>query len=471
MRKERDSFGMAMVPSEAYYGIFTQRAMGNFPISRLRLQMELIKAYAQIKRAAAVSNIKAGRLGGKIGSAIVRASEEVIDSKPGSRLWDQFPVDVFQAGAGTSTNMNLNEVIANRALEILGKKRGDYKAINPNDHVNMSQSTNDTFHDAIHIAAYVQVQERLIPALMGYERAVKKKARSFSRIVKLGRTHLMDAVPITLGQEFSGYSIASEMELMGHSARGLSFLSLGGTAVGTGINTDPDFAGIALTALNSHLGHGFRISPNRFSYMQNLSAIAEASGALKVLALRFIKIANDLRFLSSGPNSGIGEITLPAVQPGSSIMPGKVNPSIPEMLDMVCFKVIGNDLTVSLAAQNGQLDLNVFGPVAAYSLLESLEIMANGVGIFTNKCILGIKPNVKRIAFNLSRSAEIATVLAPMLGYGVASEIIEEAVRKGVDIKELILKRKILTRKELDSAFEPMALTKPNLNRKKADGV
>jgi aspartate ammonia-lyase len=447
MRIEEDSFGKVNVPSDAYFGAFTQRAVNNFSVSRLKLQMEFIVSYAIIKRSAALANMQLGMLDGKIGRAIVKACDEIIHMNPKGKLWNQFPVDVFQAGAGTSTNMNLNEVIANRALEILGHKRGNYNLINPNDHVNMSQSTNDTFHDAIHIASYYMIVTKLLPALKNYRSAIKKKAKEFSKITKSGRTHLRDAVPITLGQEFEA----------------LKVLSLGGTAVGTGINTDPRFSALAVKELNKFTSYNFQIVKNRFAYMQNLTGESEISGNLKTLAVKFIRVANDIRLLSSGPNTGLNEISIPALQPGSSIMPGKVNPSIPEMLDMVCFKIIGNDLTITMAAQAGQLELNVFSPVAAYSLLESIGILANGLELFTDKCISGIKPNIAVMNYYLEHSEGIATLLSPIIGYAKTAKLVKESERRKISIKELIIEKKILTKRELESVFSPSKLTKPNL--------
>lgn len=463
MRTEEDSFGKVNVPSDAYYGPFTQRAIENFPVSRLKMQMELIVSYAIIKRSAALSNMRLGYLDKKIGRAIVKACDEIKRTNPKDKFWNQFPIDVFQAGAGTSVNMNLNEVIANRALEILGHKRGSYRIINPNDHVNMSQSTNDTFHDAIHIASYYMIKEMLLPALKNYRSVLKRKAKEFSGVIKSGRTHLMDAVPITFGQELEGYSIGSQISRLEYSLKGLQVLSLGGTAVGTGINTDPRFAGLAVKELNKYTHYKFEVVRNRFSYMQNLTGEAEISSNLKTLSLKFIKVANDIRLLSSGPDTGLNEISIPSVQPGSSIMPGKINPSIPEMLEMVCYKVLGNDLTISMAAQAGQLELNVFGPVAAYCLLESIGILANGVDVFTKKCIAGIKPNKDVMRYNFERSSSIATVLSPIIGYSDTAKLVKESLRRKMSVKDLILEKKIIPKRELDLLLSPLNLTKPNL--------
>jgi fumarate hydratase class II len=463
MRSERDSLGRLGVPSEAYYGAFTQRAINNFPVSKLRLQMEFIVSYAMIKKSAAIANMHIGSLDRKKGNAIAKACDEVIHANPKGKLWNQFPVDVFQAGAGTSTNMNMNEVIANRALELLGHRKGSYDIINPNDHVNMSQSTNDTFHDAIHVASYYMVMEKLLPALREYRKAIKSKSKEFSNLTKSGRTHLTDAVPITFGQELDGYSIGSQIKRLEDSLESVRVLSLGGTAVGTGLNTYPKFASLALKELNKESGYKFQIVKNRFAYMQNLTGEAEISGNLKTLALKFIKVANDIRLLASGPNTGLAEISIPEVQAGSSIMPGKVNPSIPEMLDMVCFKVVGNDLTIAMAAQAGQLELNVFGPVVAYSLLESIALLANGINIFTRRCTNGIRPNRTVMAYNFEHSASIATVLSPILGYVETARLVRESERRNIRIRDLIIEKGILTKRELEIVFNPSNVTKPNL--------
>ncbi len=459
MRTERDSFGNAKVPSEAYYGVFTQRSINNFPVSGNRFQKELIWAYAAIKGSAAMANSKLGRLNPKIAKAIVKASNEVLMGKHSG----QFPIDVFQAGAGTSTNMNVNEVIANRALEILGHKRGNYEIINPNDHVNMSQSTNDTFESATQMAAYHLIVTKLIPSLEEYQNAIRKKSKEFSGVVKSGRTHLMDAVPIRLGQEFSGYSIDQEINEIKGSSEGLLYLNSGGTAVGTGINTSPKFKKLFFKEVNRITGYNFKPSRNLFASTQNITTIAEASSRLRNLCLKLLKASNDIRLMSSGPYAGINEITLPEVQPGSSIMPGKVNPSMAEMLGMVCFKVMGNDETIALAAQAGQFELNVFSPVAAYCLLEEIEILANGVRLFTEKCLYGIKPNATQMNYYFEHSAAVATALSPRLGYSETAKLVKEAVKRNISVRNLVLEKKLLARKELDELLSPSKLTKPNL--------
>ena len=459
VRVEEDSFGKVKVPSGAYYGPFTQRAIDNFPISGTSFQKELIGAYALIKRSAAIANARLGGLDPRISKAIVKASDEVLKGK----YLDQFPIDVFQAGTGTSTNMNVNEVIANRALEILGCKIGNYRVVNPNDHVNMSQSTNDTFQSAVHMAAYWTISSRLIPALKKYQKTVEDKSREFSKIIKSGRTHLMDAVPLTLGQEFGGYTIEQEIKEIKEAENDLLALSIGGTAVGTGLNTYPQFKGIFFKELNKKTGCKFRPVKNVFAMTQNLTTIAETSSKLKELSLKLIKVSNDIRLMSSGPYTGLEEITIPEVQPGSSIMPGKVNPSMPEMMTMVCFRVIGNDASITMAAQGGQFELNIFGPLAAYCLLESIQILANGLDVFTRRCVAKIRPNRKVLKYYFEHSAEIATALSPILGYSKTARLVKEAEKRRMSIRDLALEKKLLSKKELDTILNPSRLTKPDL--------
>ena len=463
MRTEEDSFGKVKVPSDAYYGSFTQRAVNNFPISRVGFQKELIGAYALIKEFSAVANAELGNLDPRISKAIVLASREVVKGKHR----DQFPVDVFQAGAGTSTNMNVNEVIANRALEIMGHKKGNYKLINPNDHVNMSQATNDTFQSAVHMAAYCMIDSKLMPALNRYQKQIEKKSGEFSKIIKSGRTHLMDAVPITLGQEFSGYSIEQEIREIKEVSDELLLLNIGGTAVGTGLNTNPRFKSTFFRELNKGTGYHFRPVKNNFAMTQNLTTIAKASSALKELTLKLIKMANDIRLMSSGPYTGLKEITIPQVQPGSSIMPGKINPSMAEMLTMVCFRVMGNDASITMAAQAGQFELNVFGPLAAYNLLESIQILSNGIDVFTTRCIAGIKPNKTALNYYFEHSSALATALSPKLGYATTAKLVKEAEKRNIGIRKLALEKKLLSKSELDQILKPSKLTKPNLPSKK----
>lgn len=459
MRTEEDSLGKVKVPSDAYYGPITQRSVENFPISGVEFQKEFIRSYAVLKRSAAIANAKLGALDPKISKAIVSACDDVIKGK----YADQFPIDVFQAGTGTATNMNVNEVIANIALEKLGHRKGNYKVVNPNDHVNMAQSTNDTFQSTAHIAAYTMIKERLMPALEKYQKTIKGKATEFSKIVKSGRTHLMDAVPITLGQEIGGYSIDRELDSINETLARLLHLSVGGTAVGTGLNTYPKYKELFFRELDMYTGYRFVPVKNTFEMTQNLTVLAETSSKLRNLALKFTRVCNDIRLLQSGPYSGLSEISIPPAMPGSSIMPGKVNPSIPEMFTMVCFRVIGNDTAMTLAAQGGQFELNIFVPLAAYTLLESISIFANGARVFTDKCVSGIKPNRERIRKYFERNAEVATALNPVLGYAKVAKLVEEAEKKDIGIIELALRKKLLTKKELDRILDPSRLTKPDL--------
>ena len=455
MRKEKDSLGIVSVPAHAYYGAQTQRAVENFPISGRRINSEFIKSYAAIKKAAALANSKLGHLDARKAKAIERACDEIMAGK----LLDQFVVDAYQAGAGTSTNMNVNEVVANRATEMLGGKKGKY-TVHPNDHVNMSQSTNDTYHVCIHVSAYSMTKNGLVPALEHLERELAKKAHSFSKIVKVGRTHMQDAVPITLGEEFSGYSdsVRDCRINLERTVKTMLEVSFGGTAVGTGINADKHYSDVTIKELDRITGISFVKSKNFFKETQNQNEETELSGALKSLAIALNKIANDLVLMSSGPEAGLNELELPALQPGSSIMAGKVNPSAAEMLNMVCFQVIGNDLTITEAARSGQLELNVYMPVIAYNLLESINTMANAVNIFSTKCVSGIKANKKRIAVYVGKDSIIATALVPRLGYEKVAEIVKMAQKTGRPVKEIVLKMKLMNKKELDKLLDARKL-------------
>ncbi len=451
-RVEKDVLGEVKVPEDAYYGSWTERAKGNFPISGRRIHPGFIRAYVMVKRSAALANMKIGKLDRKKCDAIVKACNEILAGK----LHDQFIVDAFQAGAGTSTNMNVNEVVANRAIEILGGKKGDYSIVHPNDHVNMSQSTNDTFHTVTHISTYLAVRENLLPALETLKKSFEGKAEEFKDIIKVGRTHLQDAVPMTLGQEFGAYASA-----ISHSIKWLQMivdamleLSIGGTAVGTSINAGSKYVDAVLDEIRKVTGVSFGKSKNFFNASQNQNVEAEVSAALKSLAVALGKISNDLRLLSSGPRAGIGEITLPEVQPGSSIMPGKINPTIPEMLNMVCFEVIGNDITVAEAAQGGQLELNVFMPIIAFNLLYSVEILTSGIKVFTNKCVNGIGANKKRIEQNLEGNLSLATALVPHIGYKKASEVARKAYLEDKTVRQVCLEMKLLKEKELDKILD-----------------
>lgn len=456
-RIEKDFLGEVEVPLDAYFGVQTYRAVENFPISGLRLPREFIRAQGIIKYSAAKANMAVGRLDKRLGDAITRAAKEVIDGK----LDSSFVVDVFQSGAGTSQNMNANEVIANRAIEILGGGRGEYKLVHPNDHVNMAQSTNDTIHVAIHIAALESVTRDLLPALRRLHRSLDNKGHEFQDVVKIGRTHLQDAVPITLGQEFSGYAsmIKHCIGRIEHASENLRELNFGGTAVGTGLNAHPNFSELAIREVVSLTGIEFRRASNMFEATQNLDAAVEASSSLKITAVSFTKIANDLRLLSSGPAAGLGEIQLPSVQPGSSIMPGKVNPSIAEMFNMASMQIIGNDLAVSLAGQAGQLELNVMMPVTAWNLLSSIKIAANASRVFAERCVDGITANYDVCMRSAEMSSQLATALSPKIGYEKAAEIAKKSVATKRSIRELAKEMTTLSDIELDQLLDIKKMT------------
>ncbi len=446
-RKERDVLGVVKVPYDAYYGSETARAVENFRISGLRIQDEFIKAYALLKLCAAKANMGTGSLDARKGAAIVKACGDILKGR-----LDDFPIDIFQAGGGTSTNMNLNEVIANKAIELLGGHKGEYRLVHPNDHVNMSQSSNDTYPTAICIASYLAVEERLIPSLERLLHALNGRIRAFSGIVKIGRTHLQDAVPITLGQEFSGYagSIEAALERIRSAQRLLLEIPIGGTAVGTGINAAKGYSQGFVKELNAATGARFRLSKRVFALMQNRSAELSLSDAITEAAVALGKIANDLRLLASGPRAGLGDILLPEVQPGSSIMPGKINPSIPEMLNMVCFQCIGNGTTVREAVSAGQLELNVFEPLIAYNLLFSIGILSNAASTFGERCVKGIKANKARILKSLEMDLSIATALNPYIGYSKAAEIARKAYRENKSVKEVCLELRIMEPEKLE---------------------
>lgn len=456
-RIEKDFLGEVKVPSNAYYGVQTLRAVHNFPISGLRLPREFIRAQGIIKFSAAKANMQLGLLDKKIGNAITEAAKQVIEGT----LDSSFVVDVFQAGAGTSQNMNANEVIANKALELLGEPLGNYKVVHPNDHVNMAQSTNDTIHVALHISSLESLTNNLLPALRILEDTLSKKAGEFQELVKIGRTHLQDAVPITLGQEFSGYAsmIQHNVERIKRSGLGLEELNFGGTAVGTGLNAHPGFSELAIKEVNSITGLDFRKADNMFESTQNLDAVVEMAASLKVLAVSFIKIANDLRLLSSGPSAGLGEINLPSVQPGSSIMPGKVNPSVAEMFNMVAFQMIGNDLAVAMSGQAGQLELNVMMPSAAWNILESIKIASNASRVFAKLCVEGITANESVLKHYAEMSSALATALSPKIGYEKASEIAKKAVATKRSIRELAEEMTSLSKEELDRLLDLKKMT------------
>jgi fumarate hydratase class II len=456
MRIERDSMGEVAVPDDAYYGASTQRAVENFPISDLRFGRRFVWALGLIKASAAEMNASLGVVDAKVAEAIVTAGEEMMAGK----FDDQFVVDIFQTGSGTSTNMNANEVLANRAAEILGGDLGS-KLVHPNDQVNASQSSNDVIPTAMHVAAMESIEEDLLPALGTLQKSLAAKAEEFDDVLKSGRTHLQDATPIRLGQEFSGYAaqIAKGIERIAAAEVELLELALGGTAVGTGINAPEGFAAGTIEIMTRRSGYEFREAGNHFEAQAAKDAYVNASGALKTVATSLFKIANDLRWLSSGPRNAIGEITLPSLQPGSSIMPGKVNPVIPEAVMMVAARVFGNDATITWGAANGNFELNVMMPVMAHAMLESIELLANGSRVLQEKTVDGIVANEERAAFLLDQNAIIATALVPHIGYDKAAEITKRAFQEGRGVREIALEMEVLPPDELDAALDVRPMT------------
>ena len=459
-RIERDSMGEVRVPKTAYYGAQTQRAVENFPISGIGFPPRFIRALGIVKHAAAATNEELGLLDKRIAGAIRRAAAEVMEGK----LDREFVVDIFQTGSGTSTNMNANEVIANRSLELLGKERGG-KEVHPNDHVNMGQSSNDVIPTAIHISALEAIERELLPALEGLQRALESKAREFDRIVKIGRTHLADATPIRLGQEFGGYARQIELaiERIRTATAGLEELALGGTAVGTGINTHPEFPKRTIRKISEMTGLSFREAKNHFEAQAAKDAVVQVSGTLKTLAVSLTKIANDLRWLSSGPRCGIGEIGLPDTQPGSSIMPGKVNPVMCESVLQVAAHVIGCDATITICGQSGNFELNVMMPIMALRLLEAITFSAAVVKAFTEKCVAGIEANEERCAEMVEKSLAMVTALAPVIGYDAAAKIAKESFATGKTVRQVCLEQKVLPEKKLNEILDPWRMTEPGI--------
>lgn len=460
-RIEKDSMGELRVPQIAYWGPETQRAIENFPISGLRFPRIFLRALGIIKMAAAQTNMELGLLERKLGTAILQAAREVLEGN----FDDQFALDIFQTGSGTSTNMNANEVIAHRANQILGGKIGDKKPIHPNDHVNLGQSSNDVIPSTLHIAAWEGIQKDLLPALKTLQKALEKKAREFNSVMKIGRTHLQDATPIRLGQEFSGYAsmVNHGVRRIENLRRNLSELALGGTAVGTGINSHPRFAGLVIKRINQTTGLAFREAENHFEAQGARDAVVEASSALKALSTSLWKIANDIRWLGSGPRCGIGEILIPPVQPGSSIMPGKVNPVIPEAICQVVAQVMGNDLTVAIAGMSGNFELNVMMPVMAYNLLQSIRLLSIASSVFTEKCVNGLKADKERCREMIEKSLAMVTALSPRIGHDRAAEIAKEAYRTGRTIREVAIQKGVLPARELEKILDPWRMTKPGL--------
>jgi len=456
--------GEVAVPADAFYGAQTQRAVENFPISNLRFPREFIRAVGLVKLAAARANMDLGLLDKSIGNAIVSAAKETADGK----LDRHFVLDIFQTGSGTSTNMNANEVIRNRAIQMLGGNVGDKKPVHPNDHVNMGQSSNDVIPTAMHVAVLDSIEHRLIPALRKLQKALNLKAAEFDSVVKIGRTHLQDATPVRLGQEFGGYArqVRLGISRLEKLRETLGELPLGGTAVGTGINTHPKFAARAIHHLSKLTGLNLREAGDHFEAQSAKDSIVEASGTLKTIAVSLTKIASDIRLLASGPRCGIGEITLPETQPGSSIMPGKVNPVIAESVLMAAAQVIGNDLTITIGGQAGILELNVMMPVMAHNILESIRLLAASATNLSERCILGIQANKERCNELVEKSLAMCTALAPEIGYDAAASIAEEAYKTGQTVRQIATAKKILPPKRLREILDPLRMTKPGIAAK-----
>ncbi len=460
MRSEQDSMGEMEVPADAYYGAQTQRAVLNFPISGRPMPVAFTRAMGLIKLAAARTNCALGKLDGKLAETIEAAAREVMDGK----LTDHFVVDVFQTGSGTSSNMNANEVISNRAIEMLGGTLGSKTPVHPNDHVNMGQSSNDVVPTAIHVAARMEIHENLLPALTQLRDAFAAKEKEFDHIIKIGRTHLQDATPLRLGQEFGGYRAQMDHALArAHKAsKALAELALGGTAVGTGLNTHPEFARRAIDVISEIVGVEFREAGNHFEAQATKDACVEASGQLKTIAVSLMKIANDLRWLGSGPRCGLGEIRLPSTQPGSSIMPGKINPVIAESVAMVAAQVMGNDTVVTLSGMNGNFELNVMMPVLAQNLIQSIELLAAVSRNFAEKCVTGIEADEERCQSMVEKSLAMVTSLAPRIGYDEAAALAHEAYAGGRTVREVAMEKKVLPQDELEQVLDPRSMTEPH---------
>ncbi len=455
-RIEKDPLGELAVDADALYGVQTLRAVQNFPISGLKPLAAFVDATVRIKKAAAMTHKKTGRLDAKLADAIIAAADEVLSGKHR----DQFVVDVYQAGAGTSHNMNVNEVLANRANEILGGKRGEYSPVHPNDHVNMAQSTNDVIPTAIRLACVSELP-RLVNAFERLSDALIEKGQQFDDVIKSGRTHLQDAMPIRLGQEFTAYagSLLRGIRRVGEASNYLRELGIGGTAVGTGVNAEREYPELMVRYLDEMTGADLREGLDRVQLMQSMGDVAAFSAQLKVLALDLSKIASDLRILASGPRTGFDEVRLPAVQPGSSIMPGKVNPSIPEMVNQVCFQVVGNDACVAIASEHGQLELNVMMPVIAYNVLLSMKILTNAALTLESKCVKGIEANAEQCAYWVERSAALATALAPQIGYARAAELSKQSVKENVLIRDLVKREHVLPDDQIEEVLDLRKMT------------
>ncbi len=457
-RTESDSMGPMQIPASAYYGAQTARAVENFPISNLRFPRSFLRALGLIKKHAALTNQELGGLEPRLAAAIVQAAQEAADGK-----WDaEFVIDIFQTGSGTSTNMNANEVIANRATELLGGKRGE-KLVHPNDHVNRGQSSNDVIPTAIHVAALEAMERRLIPALAGLQEALQRKAQEFHDVLKIGRTHLQDATPIRLGQEFGGYAsqVQHGVARLRAAEKNLGELALGGTAVGTGINTHPQFAPRTIARLAAEMNLSLREAADHFEAQGGRDAVVEASGMLKTVAVSLIKIANDIRLLGSGPRLGLGELKLPATQPGSSIMPGKVNPVMCEMLLQVCAQVQGNDAAITFSGSFGNFELNVMLPVMAHNLLQSIELLAKAAEVFARRCVAGLEADREKCNSNLELSLSNCTVLAPVIGYDKAAKIAKVAFQTNRTVRQVAQEISGLDKARLDQLLDPARQTAP----------
>jgi fumarate hydratase class II len=458
-RVETDSFGPIDVDTSRYWGAQTQRSLGNFKIGGEKIPMALIRAFGIVKKAATLANVKLGILDGELAKHIIAAADEVIEGK----LDEHFPLVVWQTGSGTQTNMNLNEVISNRAIELMGGTMGSKKPIHPNDHVNLSQSSNDAFPTAMHIAAALEINRQLLPALTKLKTTLEKKARAWTKIIKIGRTHTQDATPITLGQEFSAYAtqVALSIDRIKSVLPRLYRLAQGGTAVGTGLNSKKGFDKAFAAEVTRLTKLPFKPAANKFEALATNDTIVELSGALNTIAVSLFKIANDIRWLGSGPRSGLGELLLPENEPGSSIMPGKVNPTQVEALTMVCCQVFGNHVTVTVAGSQGHFELNVFKPVIIYNALQSIRLLTDAAVSFTDNCIAGIEPNRKHIAELMNRSLMLVTALAPRIGYDKAAEIAKAAHKNGTTLREEALRMGYVTAKEFDELVKPERMVSP----------
>ena len=459
-REEKDSIGSIYVPGDKYWGASTERSKKYFDIGEIKVRPVLIKSIALIKKSAAIVHKRDGLIEGKIANAIIKASQDIISGK----LKDNFPLKVWQTGSGTQTNMNVNEVISNRAIEIMGGKKGTKKPVHPNDHVNKSQSTNDVFPSAIHIAVAMETRNKLLPSLLLLSKELKKKVSKFKNIVKIGRTHLQDATPLTLGQEFSGYNNQIEEGILRikNSLEEIYFLAQGGTAVGTGINTKKNFDKKIVKEIKKQSKINFKPAKNKFSALATHDAIVNFSGVLNTLAVSLTKIANDIRFLGSGPRAGYGELILPSNEPGSSIMPGKVNPTQSEAITMVCAKVMGNHSGITIAGSSGHFELNVFKPLIAENVLQSIDLLSDSIKNFTKYCVKGIKADKNKIKEYLDNSLMMVTALAPYIGYDNAATIAKKALKNNSKLKDEAIKSGLISEKQYNNIVDPKKLTKPN---------